>query len=108
MCEDLALLGDVPGLAARGTEGEVDEHEAGNAAVLDDVARGADDHRRDAILLEIAGDQTHGLMADGSSRDEDDRIEAILAGIGESLGRFLGQHLALTVVVVGTIDPLGH
>ncbi|MBS0240869.1 MAG: hypothetical protein JSS20_01745 [Proteobacteria bacterium] len=58
MAEDLPLLGHVPRLSAGSTERKVDEHEAGDAAVLDNVASRADDDGRQAMLFKVTGNMT--------------------------------------------------
>ena len=49
-----------------GSQREIGEDKARHAAVLNDVKGGADDDRRNAVGLQKSGNQTHGLVADGS------------------------------------------
>ena len=62
---------------ARIAEGEVREHEAGNAALLDDILRGADYDRRNAVRLKVSSDQTHGLVTDRSERYQKPNIDGV-------------------------------
>src|SRR6185295_14221229 len=55
---DVALHEGIERRAARIAEREVAEDEARHAAVLDDVARAAEHDRRNAVGLEVPGDQT--------------------------------------------------
>ena len=66
-------------LTARVAEGEVREHEAGNAALLDDIPRRTDYDRRNAVGLKVSSDQTHGLVADWSERYEKRNIDGVCA-----------------------------
>jgi hypothetical protein len=42
--------------------------EAGHAAMLDDIESGSHHHGWEAVGFEVSGDQTHGLVTDGSKR----------------------------------------
>ena len=64
-------------LTARVAEREVGEHEAGNAALLDDIPRRADYDGRNAVRLKVSSDQTHGLVADRSERYEKRNIDGV-------------------------------
>jgi hypothetical protein len=64
-------------LAAGVAQREVREHEAGYAALLDDIPRRADHHCRDPVCLKVSSDQTHGLMADRSERYEKRNIDGV-------------------------------
>jgi hypothetical protein len=66
--DDLALHRGVKRLPAWIAERKVGENEAGDAALLDDVARGADYDRRYAVRFEMTRNQTHGLVANRSKR----------------------------------------
>ena len=56
-------------LAARVAEGKVREHETGDRALLDDIARRAHYDGRQAIRFKLSSDQTHGLVANWSERE---------------------------------------
>jgi hypothetical protein len=73
-------------LTARVAEGEVSEHEAGNAALLDDIPRRANYDCRNAVRLKVSSDQTHGLMADRSERYEKRNIDRVCATEVEDCG----------------------
>ena len=64
-------------LTARVAEGEVREHETGNAALLDDILRRADYDGRNAVRLKVSSDQTHGLVADRSERYEKRNVDLV-------------------------------
>ena len=66
-------------LTARVAEREVGEHETRNAALFDDIPRGADYDGRNAVGLEVSSDQTHGLVADRSERHENRKIHSVSA-----------------------------
>jgi hypothetical protein len=76
---DCSLHHRIIGLAARVAEGEVREHEPGNAALLDDISRRPDYDGRNAVRLEVSSDQTHGLVADRSERYEKRNIDRVSA-----------------------------
>ena len=75
--ENRALLFDVKRLSTRTAEGEIDMKHTCDAAMLDNVARGGNHHGRNAVLFEIARNQTHGLVANGSDRDHYGDIGAV-------------------------------
>jgi hypothetical protein len=60
--QHLVLLHRIEAASARIAQGEVAEHEAGNAAMFDDVFRGAEQDSRYAGSFELTGNQTHGLV----------------------------------------------
>ncbi len=66
-------------LAARVAEGEVREHEARDPALLDDVPRRADYDRREASRFKVSSDQTHGLVANWSEREEKRDVDGVSA-----------------------------
>ena len=77
--EDVSLAGFVPRAATGIPEWEISEQETGYAAVFDDVARRADDDSSNARPFELPRDQTHGLVADGSERNEQRDVDAVFA-----------------------------
>jgi hypothetical protein len=66
-------------LAARVAEWKVRKHEAGDAALLDDIPRRADYDRREAIRFKVSSDQTHGLVANWSEREEKRDVDGVSA-----------------------------
>ena len=83
---DSSLHHRIIGLTARVAEGEVREHETGNAALLDDIPRRADYDRRNAVRLKVSSNQTHGLVADRSERYEKRNIDGVSATEAEDCG----------------------
>ena len=45
--------------------------------MLDDIPRRTEDDSRPATRLKVSSDQTHGLVADGSKRDEKDGVNSV-------------------------------
>ena len=76
---DCSLHHRIIRLTARVAEREVREHEAGNAALLDNIPCRADYDGRNAVRLEVSSDQTHGLVADRSERYEKRYIDGVSA-----------------------------
>mgnify|MGYP003347131234 CR=1 FL=1 len=91
-------------MAAGVAEREIGEQEPRHAAVLDDIARRADDHRRDAVRFQVAGDQTHGLVADRSQRGEDRGLGFVFLQAAQDLGGVLFDRLAMAVVGGGAVE----
>jgi len=94
--EDTALRIKVERLAARVPKREVAEYEPGDSRGFDEIFRAPKDHRGDAVRFEVPGRQTDGLVADRSGGDKDGRIDTVLAGQGENLGRISLDGEALT------------
>ena len=65
-------------MAARVAQREIREDETRHAAVLDDVEGGSNDDGGDTVGFQISGDQTHGLVADGSKRGQDRGVDVVL------------------------------
>ena len=86
----------IAGRTAWVPERKVGEHESRDAALLDDVTSAADDHGWSPGGLEMACDQTHGLMTDGSKRDQQHHVDAVLIA---PLGDTLGVHAARPLTV---------
>ena len=76
--DDRALHLTVTRLAARVSEREVDEDETRDTGLFDDVSSAPDDHGGDAGFFESTGDQTHGLVTDGSEWNEQGDVDAVL------------------------------
>ena len=77
-CDDCELVGYVAGFARTVAKRIVDEGCTGWASGKQDVMRGAEHERRQAVGFEVAGDQTHGLVADWSHRDQEQCVDALL------------------------------
>lgn len=60
------------------TKREIGEQESRHCTVSDDVEGRANDHGRDAILFQNSRRQTHGLMTDGSERNEEGKVRTVL------------------------------
>ncbi len=99
---DLALHVGPIRVPARVAERKVDEQEAGDAAMLDDVLGRADDDRRKPVRLQVPRNQTDGLVADRSKRGQNCRIGAVRAQTVKDLRRIPGEGLRLTVIGRGT------
>ena len=85
-------------LAARVAEGEVREYEAGDPALLDDIPRRADYDGRQAIRFKVSSDQTHGLVANRSEREEKRDVDGVGATEIEDCRRILVDGSALAKV----------
>ena len=103
MGEDRSLHIDLIWFPAGIAEREVDEQEAGHAAMFDDVARSPDDDRRDTVRFEMTGNQTHGLVADGSDRRQDRQIDIFITAAAQHLRRI---DLARLTLAVGVVDAV--
>jgi hypothetical protein len=101
---DRVLHFGVPGLPAGVSQGEVGEHEAGDPAFLHDVAGGSHQYRRQAVLFEVPGDQTHGLVADRSEGREEHGVDAVLTAPCENLRCKATQRLSLAVMGRHTVE----
>jgi len=96
--QDRALHLSVPGLPAGVSQREVGENEAGDAAFLDDVPGRPQYCSRYAVLFEVSGDQTHGLVADRSECREEHGVDSILTAPLKDLRGILQRCPALAVV----------
>ena len=65
-------------LAARIAERKVGKDKARHPALLNDIARRAEDDRRNAVRFKMSGDQTHGLVTHRSQGDQQGNIDPIL------------------------------
>ena len=68
----------VVGLAAWITEGKVGKDKTRYAALLNNIARRAQDDCGNALRLKMSGDQTHGLVTHRSQGDQQGNIDPIL------------------------------
>ena len=100
------LHGDVKRLAARASQRKVHEHEPRHATVLDDIARRADDDGRNAVFFQVSGNQTHGLVADGSNRCQDRDINFFPAANFQCGRRRRLQHELLAVAAIDVVEIL--
>jgi len=97
------VIGPTAGIAER----KIGEDEPGHRALLDDVARAADDHRRRAGPFKLAGDQTHGLVADRSQWNEENGIQLVLLSPGvDDFG--VGLREPLAVDRWNRVEPFGQ
>jgi len=79
--------------------GEVEERRAGRVDRPGDVPRARHAERRDPGGLRVPCDQSHGLVADGSDRNEQHRVDAVLEEpVGQTGGEILGG-------AAGGVDP---
>jgi len=74
------------GTAAGAAERIVEEDAAGWTYRLGDVTGAAEGHGGNPVGLEVSGDQTHGLVADGSDRHEEGGVHLVGSQLGEDLG----------------------
>ena len=65
-------------LAARVAEREVGKDKARHPALLNNITGRAEDDRWDTVRFKMSGDQTHGLVTDGSQGDQQGNIDSIL------------------------------
>ena len=86
-----------PGVAAWIAERKVSEEKARHATVFDDIQRRPNDHRRNAVGFKVAGNQTHGLVADRSYGAQYGAVGSILAQAQENFRSILRCRLALAV-----------
>ena len=103
--DDLVLHVRIPGLSTGIPKRKVNKQEAWNTAFLDDVPGGPDDNRRNAGGLKMSRDQTHGLVADGSKRNEEGDIDTILAHPRLDLRGILFECESLAVVRRNAVEP---
>lgn len=76
--DDSPLHVRVVGLATRIAEGKVGKDKARHAALLNNIARRAEDDRWDTVRFKMPGDQTHGLVTHRSQGDQQGNIDSIL------------------------------
>ena len=101
---DRALHLGIPGLSAWVSQWKVGEHKAGDAAFLDDVAGRAQYYGGHAVPFEVPGDQTHGLVADGSECREEYGIDTILTAPFKDLRGIPQRCFTLAVFGGNTIE----
>ena len=65
-------------LAARVAERKVGKDKARYAALLNNIARRAEDDRGDTVRFKMSGNQTHGLVTHRSQGDQQGNINSIL------------------------------
>ena len=80
------------------TKREIGKQESRYRAVSDDIQGRADDDGRDTVFFESSRGQTHGLMADGSERDEEGDISAVFPASLQYFRRIAVQCAPLTVL----------
>lgn len=77
--KNLFLHRSIVGAAAGVAEGEVHMKIARHSRVLDNVDCRANDKRRDAVRFKVSRDQTHGLVTNGSQRNEEGDVDFIFS-----------------------------
>ena len=85
-------------LTARVTERKISKYETGNSALLDDILCSADYYCGNAVCFEVPGDQTHGLVADRSERNQKRNIDLVGATKVEHRRRILLNGPALAKI----------
>jgi hypothetical protein len=106
MTHDLTLHRTISRLPTRIAEWEIAEEKSWNATFFDNVAGGADDHCRDPLRFEIACDQTHGLVTDGSERHQQGDVDSFFEAARCDLRRILFEGSPLAVVRGNTMEAL--
>ena len=96
--DDRPLHGGIVRPAAGIAEREIREQESRCPATLDDIDGGTQDHGRNAGGFEMAGDQTHGLVTDGSQGYEKNRIHSVFPASPQNLRCVHLVRAALTVL----------
>ena len=91
-------------MPARIAQWEIAEEKARHAAMFDDVPGRADDHGRDAVRFEMTGDQTDGLVADGSKCCENRRVDLVFAQSPQDLRCVVLVRLPMTVIGRCTVE----
>ena len=77
---------------------KIAEQEARRARKFDDVLGATDNNGGDAVLLQMPGRQTHGLMTYRSIRDENCGVDTIGAAARQQFGTVLFQRRAVAAV----------
>lgn len=75
--QDAVLQDSIARVAKSIAHRMVDEHRAGRFHLLGDISGSGHDHGGDAGLFDDPGDQTHGLVIQGSSRDGNEHVNTI-------------------------------
>ncbi len=88
----------ITGLPARIAQREVNEQEPRHPCLFHDVAGAPDDNCRDPSFFQPARNQTHGLVTDGSKRNEQRDVDAILLAPHRDL---VGVETGLALAVLG-------
>ena len=97
LADDAALHIFVIGFSARIAKREIRMQIARNTAVLDDIDGRTDDKRRDSVGFKVSRDQAHGLVADGSQRDQYGDVYFIFVAMVKYVGSIFINSVALTV-----------
>ena len=95
---DVTLHGCVPGFSTRVAERKIEKGKTWYTTFFDDVPARAENDRRNARLFKVSGNQTHGLMTDGSKGYEQSGVYLVLAHPGFYLRSVLGQGEALAEI----------
>lgn len=87
-------------LAAGTAQREVRKDEARYAAMLDDVARRANDDGGDAIFFQVSCNQTHGLVTDRSDGCHDGDVDPLVAAFLKHRRRRCIVHQLLAIAAI--------
>lgn len=104
--KNLFLHRAIVGAAAGVAEGEVHMKIARHSRVLDNVDCRANDKRRDAVRFKVSRDQTHGLVTNGSQRDEEGNVDCILSTQIEQMRRVDLVCIALRIICGHRVEAL--
>ncbi len=105
------MHGPVVRSAARIAEWEIGEQETGDTALFDDITGAPNDDGGKTDLLQVAGNQTHGLVTDRSEGNQQHQVDTVLAAPATDLfGVGHGEALAVAggdteETTVGLPDP---
>src|SRR2546429_281084 len=80
------LVGRVERSAAGAAERVVEDDAAGRTDRFGDVPGAAEGHGGDPVGLQMTGDQTHGLVGDGSDGHEEGGVHLVCSQLGQDLG----------------------
>ena len=105
---DVALHFFIPRLAAGIAERKVYKQKTRDAAFFNDVSTGADNNGWNSRGFQMSCNQTHGLVADRSQRDENRDINVILAHPTFDLRCVLLFVQTLAVICRRAIESLAH
>ena len=77
-------------------------------ASFDDIERTRDTQSRNTVCFQMSGDQTHGLMADGSHRYQKCDIDRLGDELCVQFGDRLFAHAALGIHATHTREKIGR
>ena len=94
----MALHYGVKGSAAGIPERKIGEHKTRNATRFDNVTRASENHRGNAMGFQMPGNQTHGLVTDGSNGGKHGNIHLVLDTPAQDFRRIHLAGFTLTVL----------